>query len=51
MKTEPIEKLVLRIEMELEVVVSEGLSSPNNWYALDRLMQIRECCDELLKGN
>lgn len=51
MKTEAIEKFVIRIEMELESILSQGVSSQDNWYALDRVMQIQECCEELLKGN
>jgi len=51
MKTEAIEKLVIRIEIELEAILSQGLASQSNWYALDRIMQIQECCEELLKGN
>jgi hypothetical protein len=46
-----IRRILRRIEYEVQTVREEGFSTPNCWYALDRLKLIKSVCERALAGD
>jgi hypothetical protein len=46
-----IRRVLRRIEYEVQTVREEGFSTPNCWYALDRLALIKNICERALAGD
>lgn len=48
-KYEKLSTLLKNIESDLEVAQTQGMESPNYWYAEDRVASIMEYCQEYFK--
>tara|TARA_R110000850_G_scaffold259968_1_gene387125 strand:- start:688 stop:846 length:159 start_codon:yes stop_codon:yes gene_type:complete len=48
MSKEKIESVIESIEIDINTIKEEGFITPENWYALDRIQNIKESCEKLL---